>query len=157
MFGSRRRAFTYTYHRRQQSYHSERVATRDALKTLGLAVSGSHTKDEIKKRFRELAKRHHPDLQHQCHSNEAPNSVQSRDGDKTDGEHEAGVYSDAAMTMVDLIEAYTLLMDDSIDLMESKVALACEIYTVAELRGSEFHEVNLMSLTLSTHPFVNKC
>jgi DnaJ-class molecular chaperone len=110
------------------SYGKISVA-QSALKTLGLASNHTHSKKEIKLRFRELAKIYHPDLQHHA-SHEQTKDVGSTSEDQP------------TVNMSDLIEAYTVLMDDNIEAaLDSKVGLACEIYTIAELRNSDLYEV----------------
>jgi len=84
-----------------------------------LQISANSSKNEIKAAFRKLAKLHHPDLR----------SHQHQDGEGR---------NDTAMT--ELITAYETLMnkhneDFFTDARDSRVALACEMYTIDELRN----------------------
>lgn len=94
-----------------------------------LRVKANASKDEIKKAFRNLAKLHHPDLNRR---------LLDDDND--------GVDDDNENTMARLVNAYETLMSKYSssylsDATDSRVALACEIYTVDELRNSPLFDV----------------
>ena len=81
-----------------------------------LGLPAHATNKDIKARFRALAKRYHPDM----------------NGGRGDED------------MFDtVVEAYDALMDDDFGgrVQDSRVALACEVYTIAELRADRFHDV----------------
>ena len=81
-----------------------------------LGLPAHATNKDIKARFRTLAKRYHPDM----------------NGGRGDED------------MFDtVVEAYDALMDDDFGgrVQDSRVALACEVYTIAELRADRFHDV----------------
>ena len=87
-----------------------------------LNVKGNASKEEIKTAFRNLAKQHHPDLNRRVFDEENDN------------------------TMAKLVNAYETLMSKYSstylsDATDSRVALACEIYTVDELRDSPMFDV----------------
>jgi hypothetical protein len=86
----------------------------------------SATKHDIKTVFRRLAKKYHPDL----------NPTHPR--------------KESEARMAELIEAYDRLMDDDFGgrIGDSRVALACEMYTIAELRMDRLHDVHSLKLKL---------
>lgn len=93
-----------------------------------LHVKANASKEEIKKAFRTLAKLHHPDLNRRLFD----------DNDVVD--------DDNKNKMARLVNAYESLMSKYSssflsDATDSRVALACEIYTVDELRNSPLFDV----------------
>ena len=91
-----------------------------------LQLRTSATKHDIKAAFRRLAKKYHPDL-NPTHS-----------------------IKESEARMAELIEAYDRLMDDDFGgrIGDSRVALACEMYTIAELRMDRLHDVHSLKLKL---------
>ena len=91
-----------------------------------LQLRTSASKKDIKAAFRRLAKIHHPDL----------NTTHSR--------------SESEERMAELIDAYDHLMDDDFGgrIGDSRVALACEMYTIPELRIDRLHEVYSLKVKL---------
>lgn len=76
--------------------------------------------------FYQLAKQHHPDLKMHQSEDDADNIIEDGNNGST--------------TMAELITAYETLMNKHnehfwTDARDSRVALACEIYTIEELRG----------------------
>lgn len=101
-----------------------------------LHVKANASKEEIKKAFRALAKLHHPDLNRRLFD----------DND--------GVDDDNENTMARLVNAYETLMSKYSssylsDATDSRVALACEIYTVDELRNSPLFDVYAFRINYS--------
>lgn len=91
-------------------------------------MKANASKEEIKTAFRTLAKLHHPDLNRRLFD----------DNDDVDDDNEN--------TMARLVNAYESLMSKYSasylsDATDSRVALACEIYTVDELRNSPLFDV----------------
>lgn len=97
-----------------------------------LQVKANASKDEIKAAFRTLAKLHHPDLKRR--------SLLFNDNTDEDDDYHDN-------TMARLVNAYESLMSKysasylSSDATDSRVSLACEIYTIDELRKSPLFEV----------------
>ena len=91
-----------------------------------LQLRTSASKKDIKAAFRRLAKIYHPDL----------NTTHSR--------------SESEERMAELIDAYDHLMDDDFGgrIGDSRVALACEMYTIPELRIDRLHYVYSLKLKL---------
>ena len=91
-----------------------------------LQLRTSASKKDIKAAFRRLAKIYHPDL----------NTTHSR--------------SESEERMGELIDAYDHLMDDDFGgrIGDSRVALACEMYTIPELRIDRLHEVYSLKVKL---------
>lgn len=91
-----------------------------------LQLRTSASKKDIKAAFRRLAKIYHPDL----------NVTHSR--------------SESEEHMAELIDAYDHLMDDDFGgrIGDSRVALACEMYTIPELRIDRLHDVYSLKLKL---------
>lgn len=103
-----------------------------------LQVKANASKEEIKTAFRTLAKLHHPDLKRR--------SLFDDNIDEVDD------YDDNTMTR--LVNAYESLMSKYSasflsDATDSRVALACEIYTVDELRNSPMFEVYTFRINYS--------
>lgn len=85
-----------------------------------LKLKTSATKNDIKSSFRKLAKKYHPDL-----NPHLPSSI-------------------SQTKMSELIQAYDQLMDDddlSSRVGDARVALACEMFTLNELRIDRLHDV----------------
>ena len=91
-----------------------------------LKLRTSATEEDIKAAFRRLAKQYHPDL----------NTTHSR--------------KEGEALMAELIDAYEQLLDDDFGgrIGDSRVALACEMYTISELRMDRLHDVYSLKLTL---------
>ena len=91
-----------------------------------LQLRTSASKKDIKAAFRRLAKIYHPDL----------NTTHSR--------------SESEERMAELIDAYDHLMDDDFGgrIGDSRVALACEMYTIPELRIDRLHDVYSLKMKL---------
>mmetsp|Transcript_8577 Transcript_8577/g.13364 ORF Transcript_8577/g.13364 Transcript_8577/m.13364 type:complete len:282 (-) Transcript_8577:26-871(-) len=108
-----------------------------------LHVKANASKEEIKKAFRTLAKLHHPDLNRRLFV----------DND--------GVDDDNENTMARLVNAYETLMSKYSasylsDATDSRVALACEIYTVDELRNSPLFDVYAFRINYSENDNSNR-
>ncbi len=102
-----------------------------------LHVKANASKEEIKKAFRTLAKLHHPDLNRRLFDD---------DDDGVDDYNEN--------TMARLVNAYEALISKYSssylsDATDSRVALACEIYTVDELRNSPLFDVYTFRINYS--------
>ena len=93
-----------------------------------LQLRTSASKDDIKAAFRRLAKQYHPDV----------NTTHSR--------------KESEARMAELIDAYDRLMDDDFGgrIGDSRVALACEMYTIPELRIDRLHDVYSLKIKLMT-------
>ena len=91
-----------------------------------LQLRTSASKDDIKAAFRRLAKQYHPDV----------NATHSR--------------KESEARMAELIDAYGRLMDDDFGgrIGDSRVALACEMYTIPELRIDRMHDVYSLKIKL---------
>ena len=91
-----------------------------------LQLRTSASKKDIKAAFRRLAKIYHPDL----------NTTHSR--------------SESEERMAEIIDACDQLMDDDFGgrIGDSRVALACEMYTIPELRIDRLHEVYSLKVKL---------
>ncbi len=108
-----------------------------------LHVKANASKEEIKKAFRTLAKLHHPDLNRRLFV----------DNDEVDDDNEN--------TMARLVNAYETLMSKYSasylsDATDSRVALACEIYTVDELRNSPLFDVYAFRINYSENDNSNR-
>ena len=102
-----------------------------------LNVTANASKEEIKKAFRTLAKLHHPDLNR-----------------RTLFDDNGAVDDDNENTMARLVNAYESLMSKYSasyisDATDSRVALACEIYTIDELRNSPLFDVYTFRINYS--------
>ena len=91
-----------------------------------LQLRTSASKDDIKAAFRRLAKTYHPDV----------NTSHSR--------------KESEARMAELIDAYDRLLDDDFGgrIGDSRVALACEMYTIPELRIDRLHDVHSLKIKL---------
>ena len=100
------------------------VKPRSPYAVLQLRTSAS--KDDIKAAFRRLAKQYHPDV----------NTTHSR--------------KESEARMAELIDAYDRLMDDDFGgrIGDSRVALACEMYTIPELRMDRLHDVYSLKIKM---------
>lgn len=92
-------------------------------------MKANASKEEVKAAFRILAKLHHPDLNRRLLFDD--DNIDNNDDDNT---------------MARLVAAYESLMSKYSsnylsDATDSRVSLACEIYTVDELRNSPFFDV----------------
>ena len=99
-----------------------------------LQVKANASKEEIKMAYRTLAKLHHPDL-----------NIDSNDNIIDDNN-----------TMAKLVNAYETLMEKySASYLstatDSRVALACEIYTIEELKSSPVFDVYTFRIFYSEH------
>lgn len=116
----------------QRRDYSQRKRSRDPRAVLN--VSANASRDEIKASFRSLAKRYHPDLRmHLLHHDDDDTATANNDNN-------SNVNADEIMT--ELITAYETLMQNKhgynlsiVDARDSRVALACETYSILELRG----------------------
>ena len=105
-------------------------------------MKANASKEEIKTAFRSLAKLHHPDLNRRIFE----------DNDDVDDDNEN--------TMARLVNAYESLMSKYSasylsDATDSRVALACEIYTVDELRNSSLFDVYAFRINYNDDDDVN--
>mmetsp|Transcript_13035 Transcript_13035/g.28793 ORF Transcript_13035/g.28793 Transcript_13035/m.28793 type:complete len:316 (+) Transcript_13035:211-1158(+) len=101
---------------------ASRTKARSPYAVLKLRTSAS--KQEIKSTFRRLAKKYHPDV----------NTTHTR--------------TESEALMAELVDAYDQLMDDDFGgrIGDSRVALACEIYTIPELRMDRLHDVHSLKV-----------
>lgn len=95
-----------------------------------LKLRTSATTDEIKQSFRKLAKLYHPDL----NTNKPAYESEKR--------------------MSELIEAYDQLLSDEFGkkVGDSRVALACEMYTLEELKMDRLHDVYTLKIIYTEDP-----
>ena len=104
-----------------------------------LQVKANASKEEIKMAFRTLAKLHHPDLNRRLFSEDSNDNI-----------------IDDNNTMAKLLNAYETLMEKySASYLstatDSRVALACEIYTIEELKSSPVFDVYTFRISYSEH------
>ncbi len=104
-----------------------------------LQVKANASKEEIKMAFRTLAKLHHPDLNRRLFSEDNNDNI-----------------IDDNNTMAKLLNAYETLMEKYStsylsSATDSRVALACEIYTIEELRSSPVFDVYTFRISYSEH------
>mmetsp|Transcript_8639 Transcript_8639/g.16732 ORF Transcript_8639/g.16732 Transcript_8639/m.16732 type:complete len:372 (+) Transcript_8639:80-1195(+) len=97
--------------------------------------NGIVTKGDIQAAFRRLAKAYHPDLNHS----------------------QKLTKEECESLMTELVEAYQILLDDDDDFAarfqvghSSKVALACELYSLGELRVDRFHDVYALKMVFDS-------
>ena len=98
--------------------------------------NGIVTKGDIRAAFRRLAKAYHPDLNH------SPQNLTKQECESL---------------MTELVDAYQILLDDDDDFAarfqvghSNKVALACELYSLGELRMDRFHDVYALKMVFDS-------
>ena len=108
-----------------------------------LQVKANASKEEIKMAFRTLAKLHHPDLNSHLFSEDSNDNI-----------------IDDNNTMTKIVNAYETLMEKYSasylsSATDSRVALACEIYTIEELKSSPVFDVYTFRIFYSEHDSEN--